>query len=128
MGMAVDHLVGDGGGHVGEAEGAGLACHLGVVNDLQQKIAQLFLERRKVVALDGVGYLVGLFDGIRRDGAEGLVDVPRTAVLAIAQPRHDREQAGHRLVGQRVRRGAVGRYGVRTHLRLSYNKYYDKYK
>jgi hypothetical protein len=99
-----------------------------VVDDLQQKIAQLFLERRKVVALDGVGHLVGLFDGIRRDGAEGLVDVPRTAVLAIAQPRHDREQAGHRLVGQRVRRGTVGRYGVCTHLRLSYIKYYDKYK
>ena len=97
-------------GHVGEAEGAGLARHLGVVDDLQQQIAQLFLQRRQIVAFDGVGHLVGFLDRVRRDGAEGLVDVPGAAMLAVAQPRHDGEQAGHRLFRERFRRGTFGRH------------------
>ena len=99
--MAVDHLVGDGGRHVLEPEGAGLARHLGVVDDLQQQVAELLLERRHVVALDRVGDLVGFLDGVRRDGPEGLVDVPRAAVLPVAQPRHDRQQPGQRVFGER---------------------------
>jgi len=82
-----------------EPERAGLARHLRMVDDLQQEIAEFLLERRHVVALDGVGDLVGFLDGVRRDRPEGLVDVPRAAVLAVAQPRHDREQAGQRIFG-----------------------------
>ena len=103
MRMAVDHLVGDGGGHVVEAGSAlGLSLrHLGVIDDLQQQVAEFLLERRHVVALDGVGDLVGFLDRVRRDGPEGLVDVPRAAVLAVAQPGHDRQQPGQRFLGQR---------------------------
>ena len=126
--MAVDHLVGNGRGHVGEAEGAGLVRHLGVVDDLQQEIAQFFLERAEVVAFDGVGHLVGFLDRVRRDGPEGLVDVPRAAMLAVAQPRHDGEKAGHRLARQRFRRGTFGRHKPEPRFRLSYNIYYDKYR
>jgi hypothetical protein len=98
-----------------------------VVDDLQQQIAQFFLQRRQIVALDGVGDLVGFLDRVWRDGAEGLVDVPGTAMLAVAQPRHDGEQAGHRLVRERLRRGTFGRHVVVIQLQLSYNIYYDKY-
>ena len=98
--MPADHLVGDGRRHVVEAEGAGLLGHVGVEDDLQQQVAEFFLERRHVVALDGVGDLVGLLDRVGRDGREGLLDVPRAAVLAVAQPGHDREEALQRLLGE----------------------------
>ncbi len=106
----------------------GLAGHLGVVDDLQQQVAQLFLERRQVVALDGVGHLVGFLDRVRRDGPEGLVDVPGAAVLAVAQPGHDGQQplaSGSR--GSRFRGGTFGGHDALSHSRLSYNIYYDKY-
>src|SRR3546814_4928072 len=51
------------------------------------------LQRRQVVAVDRVGDLVGLLDGVRGDGGEGLFDVPRAAVLAVTQAGHDVEQA-----------------------------------
>jgi len=85
-------------------------CHLGVVDDLQQEIAELFLEGAEVLTVDGVSHLVGFLDGVRRDGPEGLVDVPRAAMLAVTQPRHDGEKAGHRLARQRFRRGTFGRH------------------
>ncbi len=103
--MAVHHLVGDGGRHVVEAEDLGLAGDLAVIDDLQQQVAELFLERRQVVALDGVRDLVGFLDRVGRDAAEGLVDVPGAAMLAIAEPGHDREQPRQRFLGQGFRRG-----------------------
>src|SRR3546814_3527200 len=38
--------------------------------------------------------LVGLFDGVGRDGGEALLEIPRAAARGVAQPRHDGEQAG----------------------------------
>ncbi len=71
-----------------------------MIDDLQQQVAELFLERRHVVALDGVGDLVGFLDRVRRDGPEGLVDVPGAAVLAVAQPGHDGEEPLEGFAGQ----------------------------
>src|SRR3546814_19198466 len=51
------------------------------------------LQRRQVVAVDRVGDLVGLLDRVRGDRGEGLFDVPRAAVLAVAQAGHVVEQA-----------------------------------
>ena len=100
---------------------------LGVVDDLEQQVAQFLLERRHVVALDGVGDLVGFLDRIGRDRLEGLVDVPGAAMLAVAQPGHDGEEARHRLLGERVGGGTCGVMSLWPHLQLSYNIYYDKY-
>ena len=47
--------------------------------DLEQEIAQLIAERRKVSALDRVGDFVGLLDRVRRDGPEILLKVPGAA-------------------------------------------------
>src|SRR3546814_3479179 len=71
--------------------------------------AQLVLQRRQVVAVDRVGDLVGLLDRVRGDGGEGLFDVPRAAVLAVAQAGHDVEQALEvvRLVGHGSFRGSA---------------------
>ena len=87
------HLVGDRGDNVVEAEGALLGRHLGVEHDLQQQVAQFVLQPVQVVAVDRVGDLVGLFDGVRGDCREILLQVPGAAVLRIAQAGHDRKQA-----------------------------------
>ena len=65
--------------HVGEGEGAGLLGHAGVVDDLEEEVAELVAERGHVAAGDGVGDLVGLLDGVGRDRGEILLDVPGAA-------------------------------------------------
>ena len=82
--MALDHLVGERLGDVGEIERALLLGHAGVEGDLEEEVAEFFLERRHVAALDRVGDLVGFLDRVRRDGREILLDIPRAAVLAVA--------------------------------------------
>ena len=91
--MPAHHLVGDRGDNVVEAEGALLGGHLRVEDDLQQQVAQFILQPVQVVAVDRVGDLVGLFDGVRGDCREILLQVPGAAVLRIAQAGHDRKQA-----------------------------------
>ena len=59
----------------------------------EQEVAQFVLEGRHIVTLDGVGDLVGFFDGVGRDGPERLFDIPWAARFGIAQPCHDLEQA-----------------------------------
>jgi hypothetical protein len=62
-------------------------------HDLQQQVAEFVLEVVEVVAVDGIGDLVGFLDRVRRDAGEGLLHVPGTAMLTIAQARHDLEEA-----------------------------------
>ena len=75
-----------------EVEPALLRAHLGIIDDLQQEIAELAGQCRPVFALDGVGDLVGLLDRVGGDGGEGLLDVPRAAPLRVAQPAHHVQQ------------------------------------
>ena len=75
--MTVDHLVGDRGGHVLEAEGAGFARHLRMVDDLQQQVAELLAQMFEIAPADRVGDLVSLLDRVWRDGGEALFQVPR---------------------------------------------------
>src|SRR5579871_2985471 len=108
MGMAGDHLVADGPGHVFYIEGAGLFGHARMKDDLKQEIAKLFAKRREVALLDGVGHLVGLFDGVGRDGREGLLDVPWATPGGVAQPGHDCDKPfeGVSRIGDRVGLGS----------------------
>ena len=82
MRMAADHLVVDRLGHVGEGEGASLLGHARMKDHLEQQVAQLLLQIAQVAALDGVGDLIGLLDGVGRDGGEGLFQVPGAAAPA----------------------------------------------
>src|SRR6185437_767333 len=100
MRMAAQHLVGDGASDVVEVEEAGLLGHAGMEDDLEQQVAEFILERRRIAALARFGHLIGLLDGVRRDGGEALLAIPRAAMLGIAQPRHDVEQT------RQVRRAA----------------------
>ena len=74
-----------------EIERAALACDLRVKHHLKQQVTELVLEMREILALDGVGHLVGFLDGVGGDAREGLLAVPWAAIRR-AQPLHDREQ------------------------------------
>jgi chemotaxis response regulator CheB len=76
-----------------------LLGHARVKHHLKQQIAELLAQMLAVAVFDGVGDLVRFLDGVGRDGAEGLLAVPRAAALGIAQPRHEREQCSHGALG-----------------------------
>ena len=59
---------------------------------LQQQVAQLVPEVGHVAAIDRIGDLVGFLDGVRSDGREVLLQIPRAAAVRVAQPGHDGEQ------------------------------------
>ena len=91
--MTAEHLVGNAGNDVREIEVSSLVGHLGMEHDLKQKIAQFVPEAGHVAVIDGLGDLVGLFDGVRRDGREILFYIPRTAAVGVAELRHDVEKS-----------------------------------
>ena len=77
--MPADQLVGDGLDHIAEIERALLLRHAGVEHDLQQQIAQFFLEVGEIVARDRVGDLIGFLERVGRDGREILLQIPGAA-------------------------------------------------
>ena len=92
--MAADHLVGDPARDVVEIELTRFLGHAGMEDHLQEEIAELVLERLGLAALGRLGDLVGFLDGVGRDGGEALLEVPGTAVLGVAQTRHDVDETG----------------------------------
>ncbi|MNZ82074.1 hypothetical protein D3C78_1007610 [compost metagenome] len=92
VGMATDQLGGDAVDHRGEVEAALLAAQLAVVDHLEQQVAELARQVGEVAALDGVGHLVGLLEGMRDDARIVLLEVPRAAVLRVAQASHQVQQ------------------------------------
>ena len=50
-------------------------------------------ERIHVVLFDGVGDLVGFLDGVRGDGSEILLNIPRATAVGIAELGHDVDEA-----------------------------------
>ena len=93
MWMPSHHLVGDVAGDIGEAEPSFLLGHAGVVDHLEQQIAQLVRQGGEIPAQDGVGHFVGLLDRVGRDRGEILRHVPLAAPDGVAQGSHDVEQA-----------------------------------
>lgn len=101
--MTPNHLFGDRSDDVGERESADLFRHVGVIDHLQQQIAQLFAQRIQVLPCDGVRHLIRFLDCIGGNRGEALLEIPRAARPGIAQPRHHVEQAidRARIVGHR---------------------------
>ena len=93
MRVPADHLVGDVLSHLGETEAAFLLRHAGVVDHLEQQIAELVGKGGEVAAQNGVGHFVGFLDRVGGDGGKILLDIPRTASNRVAQRGHDVEQA-----------------------------------
>ena len=94
MGMAADHLDADRLHHVREGEGALLLGHAGVEDHLQQQVAQLLPQIGKIAPLDRVGDFIGFLDGVGRDRAEILRQIPRAARAGRPERGHDLDQAG----------------------------------
>src|SRR5262249_11030949 len=68
---------------------------------LEEDVAELVAERRRVAAVDGVQHLVGLLDEIRTEGRVRLLAVPRTTTRR-PQPRHDVDETAEAREGLRV--------------------------
>ena len=123
VGMASHQLAGDAIDHLGKVEMAILAPQLAVVDDLKQQIAQLVAQLRKIPPGDGVGDLVGLFQGVGHDAGVVLAQVPGAAVLGIAQPGHEVQQVVelvhwvNPVTGKRTRRQEAPRGGIVAPLR-----------
>jgi hypothetical protein len=76
MRVPAHHLPADAVDHIGEGEGPGFLGHLGVICNLEEQIAELIAQITHVASRDGVGNLISLFDGVRGDGAEILLEIP----------------------------------------------------
>ena len=87
-----------------------LLRHAGMEDDLQQEVAQFVAQVIEVAARDGVGDLVGLLDGVGRDGRKILLEIPRTAASGGAERRHDFEEPGD--VAGRSHDRSLGREGM----------------
>lgn len=68
-------------------------AHRGVIDGLQQQIAQLPLKVWPILAGNGVGNFVSLFNRVGRNAVEILFDIPRAPRFGIAQASHDFQQA-----------------------------------
>ena len=93
MRMPPDHLAGDRLNHIAKCKRILLFRHAGVVNDLEQEIAEFFAEIVEIATRDGVDDLIGLLDGVGCDRRKILFEVPRTTGDGRPQHRHDFEQA-----------------------------------
>ncbi|MNS52629.1 hypothetical protein D3C71_1295580 [compost metagenome] len=93
MRMATLQFVANGSANIIEIKAPLFLRHLRIKDHLEQQIAQFTAQIVKIFARDGVQYFVGLFEGVRCDGGEGLLFVPRTAVFRVTQTFHDAKQA-----------------------------------
>ncbi|MNN07168.1 hypothetical protein D3C81_1199860 [compost metagenome] len=90
--MAAHQLVGNAVDHLVETEALLFAGQLRVVDDLEQQVAELLAQVGEVATLDGVGDFIGFFQGVGDDARVVLLQVPRAAMLRIAQARHQVQQ------------------------------------
>src|SRR6476469_9377782 len=90
--VPADHLRGDGVDNVGKGKASVLLRHARVIHDLQQEIAELIFERLEIASRDRVSDLVRLLNGVAPDRSKGLLAIPRTTRLRIAQSRHHTKQ------------------------------------
>ncbi|MNN35448.1 hypothetical protein D3C81_1492980 [compost metagenome] len=90
--MAANQLAGNAVHHAIELETPLFPGQLAVVDHLEQQVAQLTLQVLEIAALDGVGDLVGFLDGVGNDTRVVLLQVPRAAVLRVAQTGHEVQQ------------------------------------
>ena len=98
MGVAPDELLVNAARHGGEIEPTPLLRHAGMKHHLEEEITELIAQLPRLAALHGVGHLIRLLDGVGRDGTEGLLPIPRAAVLGVAQANHQLEEGRQRLL------------------------------
>ena len=78
--MAAHELVGDALERIGDREVPGLGLELREKDRLEQEVAELFAQRRVIVAVDRVEDLVGFLEHERLQRVDRLLAIPRAAV------------------------------------------------
>ena len=63
-----------------------------MIDDLQQEIAELVLERVEIATSDRVDHFIRFLDRVWRDRRARLVTISRAAGIGIPQPRHHAQQ------------------------------------
>ena len=76
MRMAYDHLLADAVEHIGDVEGAFFLSDLGIEDEVQHQVTELFFHLVKVVIKNGLAEFVGLLDGKMTQSLDGLDAVP----------------------------------------------------
>ena len=92
MRVTAHHLVDEAAQEGGHGEFADLLGQARVKDDLEQEVAELFLERAWVTGLDRLEDLVGLLEQKGLQGGPGLLAVPR-APAGTAQAGHHVEES-----------------------------------
>ena len=98
MGMALHHLVADGGGHIQNVEIPVLAADLRMEHHLQKHVAQLVIHMIGVVLPDSLNILVAFLQKIRQQAFVGLLPIPR-ASLRGTKTGHDTDKIVHIIPG-----------------------------
>ncbi|MPN26336.1 hypothetical protein SDC9_173760 [bioreactor metagenome] len=88
MGVAVNQFFADTVRHVVHGEAALLSLQLGVKHHLQQHVAQLLAQGRRVAPVDGLRSLAALLQKVSPEGSMILLTVPGTAA-GRAKQLHD---------------------------------------
>ncbi len=86
--VTAGHFFDDPPRHILEFKPTLLAGDLRVKHHLKEQVAQFVPQFRPVFTGDGVGDFVSFLDGVGHDGGVGLLPIPRTAVVWIAQSGH----------------------------------------
>ena len=87
-----------------------------MIDDLQQEIAELVLERVEIAASDRVDHFIRFLDRVWRDRRARLVTISRAAGVGIPQPRHHAQQLDAIGSGSVVTHGKGGK-SVAAHRR-----------
>src|SRR5689334_20239850 len=97
--MPAHQLVGHGFDRIRDREVSAFRLELGEKHRLEDKIAELFAERRVVVAIDRLEHLVGLLEDKRLERVDGLLAIPGTS-LRRPEGSHDLDQAEELVSGR----------------------------
>src|SRR5277367_6237220 len=98
--MPIDELVRKPVQYLVDRERALIFCHLRIEQYLEQQIAKLTGQFIPVAIVDSFQNFVGFLDGVRLDGVEGLLAVPRASSRS-PEARHDRNCSLETLPGSR---------------------------
>src|SRR5690606_1636354 len=92
MRMPANQLGGNAMHDLGKVEQRLLAAQLAVIDHLEQQVTQLTGQVGKITLFDGIGHLIGFFQGMRDDAREVLLQIPWAAMLRITQAGHQVQQ------------------------------------
>ena len=93
MGMTPDELLTNRAGNILKPKKLGLLSQLGVIDHLQQKVSEFVSEVFHIVPRNRVGDFIRLFNRVRRNRFETLLQVPRATGFGITKTGHDGQKS-----------------------------------